>query len=388
MSNANRMFVALQNDELEDEFEWLLRDRTRLVVVNLKEFNDDNKATYPFAGFLVPFHSARKWQYRTKNGRKSITRQASVKRMIFIYPTQQSFDFDQIQKDFGEVSANFKPRGIPENYSIPIMSAQKPDEEIEDLKETDHFGNGVYTVKVTHNDGREYKRLIIASSGDMSQTEMLLTCNGVTFEPDAKGYVQVMTWIISDYLQKLSVLLIGLGGGELCHGLLLGPKLRTILALDSSQDVIRISNSKLKGLSTKCVDGISYLRSHETQYDVVVVDVDQLAQENGLACPSDEFINPEVINLLRSHSKTATIINCLDHSDSKLSRDLLLRMVNSTFEETWLLETNIDDESTGDNELIIGWVGIPPPLVPCELKYVDAVLNTKVVYCGEKKVKC
>nr|XP_057929096.1 eEF1A lysine and N-terminal methyltransferase [Doryrhamphus excisus] len=323
-----------------------------------------------FAIFIVPQGSETAWLYSSSEGRRQLAASANFRRLVIVamHRNQEYTDMQAVQSELSPMVMDLAPPGMADNQQVPFLSVggDLGWREVVSRGKSEHSGE--YCVEnVRGEDGELYRRLVFLSNAALVQSESRLvsSISGLTQKKKkSKKKTQQTSAPVSSSLSvhsgflccahhevmvaalamldlgmetnKVSVLLVGLGGGGL-------PQFLRDFIPGVSVEVVELDPAVLEvakewfcfrpddRLTVTLGDGLERICALEKEgsrlFDAIMFDVDNKDSTVGMSSPPAAFVESSILlkvsNLLTP--KGVFILNLVCR-DSALRKDVLERV--------------------------------------------------------------
>ncbi|XP_029355693.1 eEF1A lysine and N-terminal methyltransferase isoform X2 [Echeneis naucrates] len=345
--------------------------------------------TNHFAIFIVPQGSETAWLYSSSEGRRQLAASANFRRLVIVamHRNQEYTDIQAVQSELSPMVMDLAPPGMPANQQVPFLSVGGDLGWREEVSRGVSELSGEYCVEnVKGEDGELYRRLVFLSNSALVQSESRLVSSNTTSsqrkrnkkktKPPAPTVISLTSLSVdSGFLCcahhevmvaglallgvgtpenkgiRLSVLLVGLGGGGL-------PQFLREFVPDVTVEVVELDPVVLEvakewfgfrpddRLTVTLGDGLERICALEKEgghlFDAIMFDVDNKDSTVGMSCPPAAFVEMstlmKVCSLLTPRGVFILNLVCRD----SVLRASVLQRVSAVFPS--ILSRKIDGE--------------------------------------------
>ncbi|KAM9831570.1 eEF1A lysine and N-terminal methyltransferase [Neosynchiropus ocellatus] len=325
-----------------------------------------------FAIFIVPQGSESSWLYSSVEGRKQLAASANFRRLVIVamHRNQEYTDMQAVQLELSPMVMELAPPGMPDKHQVPFLSVGGDLGWREEVSRGVSELSGEYCVEnVRGEDGSLYRRLVFLSNTALVQSESRLVPSHTVSHKKNKKKARTpavsttsATTVDSGFLccahhevmvagltmlgvgspqnkdVKVSVLLVGLGGGCLPQFLRDFVPGATVEVVELDPTVLEVAKEWFgfqqdDHLRVTIGDGLDHICTLEKKggalFDAIMFDVDNKDSTLGLSCPPAAFLESSVLqkvhNLLTPKGVFALNLVC---RNSALRKNMLERVYN------------------------------------------------------------
>jgi spermidine synthase len=307
----------IRKSNFDDEINFdLFRPNEKTPRYSLFILDQKAPANGEYAAFICSQGRENEWLFSTKPGRRKLLESAQHSRLaiVTLHHDQTYTSLDDIQKELNETVKSFAPKGLRDLSKIPFLSLGS---DVVGSWNLVHEGtskmSGAFVVKdVTRDDKKTFRRLIFLNNQSVIQSEALvkevkkkkfidfsfLSCQHHSFMILGLHAVQ--------NTKKLRNLVIGLGGGGLVSYIYHYLKDVSTTAVEIDPEIVKIAKEHFglvedaNRLEVIVEDGLEYLKSSGKQFQSILFDVDSKDQSLGISCPPKEFLEPKILEAVKS----------------------------------------------------------------------------------------
>ncbi|XP_038614395.1 eEF1A lysine and N-terminal methyltransferase [Tachyglossus aculeatus] len=303
-----------------------------------------------FAIFIVPQGRETEWLFGTEEGRKQLAASAGFRRLITVaLHREQRYDgMDGIQAELSGKVMELAPPGLPAQHQVPFLSVGG-DIGVRTVQHRDRSPlSGDYVIEdVKGEDTRYFRRLIFLSNQNVVQSEARLLMDpplkaqkkqkknrklprpaSAPDNPPApptqsidksflccehhKAMIAGMSLLRDPELlpeAPVVVLVVGLGGGSLPLFIHDHFSQSRVEAVEIDPSMLEVATrwfgfSPSDRLKVHIADGLDHISSlageAQTQYDVIMFDVDSKDPALGISCPPPAFVDKDFLQKVKS----------------------------------------------------------------------------------------
>lgn len=342
-----------------------------------------SKLANNFAIFIVPQGRETEWMFSTDAGRQQLSESAGFERLVVVTLDRNHTytDLDAIQTELSCKVMELAPPGFKPGTKVPFLSIGNDIGSRKVCKRGHSKMSGDYIVEEVTGDGNVvYRRLVFLSNQNIVQSEAKLK----TVSSKKKGKGRQSTQVIDkSYLacqhhvamvaglacvqcddfpsvlaSKMSVLLVGLGGGGLptyIHTYYPHIKLDVV---DIDPEIVTIATEWFgfqqdNNLQAHVADGLTFIQTEKDQgkkRHVIMLDVDSKDTTVGMSCPPEPFVDLKFLQCIRDslYSGGIFILNLVCRDKSMKSE--VMERIKQTFYKVFLYQ--IEEEV---NEIIFAF---------------------------------
>lgn len=309
--------------------------RYSLTIIDQKHSKTN---TGKFAIFIVPQGREHEWMFSTREGQDQLAISAGFQRLVIVALNRghQYTNIDKIKEELSGKVMDLAQDGVSSAVQVPFLSVG---DDLGDRKQIYHGKSaftGDYIIEDVELGSQEiFRRLIFLSNKNMVQSEARLCSEATKMQSKStkmkKGAKKKASKIVDlSYLacqhhhaivaglalfekiksSKVSLLLIGLGGGSLpmfIYSHFLQVHL-TVVELDP--DIVEVARNwfdfrESERMKLVVGDGIQFIKEASsaspstTKYDIVIFDVDSKDASKALSCPPPQFIEEETMKKVK-----------------------------------------------------------------------------------------
>ncbi|XP_011210039.2 eEF1A lysine and N-terminal methyltransferase homolog [Bactrocera dorsalis] len=309
-----------------------------------------------FAAFIVPQGREIEWLFATTQGRRKLHSSAKFQRLavVTLHRDQEYVSLDTVKCELAESIKSLAPIGLTEQ--IPFLSLGADVGKRETLVSGFSQISGDFRIEeVEGNDGKIFRRLIFLSNQFVVQSEALVKTIKLKGKKERKkidfGYLACQHHLYMSAGVQLAigsknaanevkdVVVVGLGGGGLCSFLHAAVPSVRLTAVEIDPIMLEVAEQyfELKQDNRFHVvidDGLSFLetcKNEEIKFNAVLFDVDSKDLSLGMSCPPKSFLEPTVLNNIKSiiGDKGLFILNLVCRDEAL--RDEALLQLRSAF---------------------------------------------------------
>jgi len=301
-------------------------DRYILNVVDVPKLLN-NPVDKRFGVFVVPQGRESEWLFGTHEGRICLATEAGFTRLVVVHLVrgQKYESMNKIQEEIKNPLASLSPLCVTEkNIQAPIMTVENEvgDRDIVYQGQSDFSGD--FVVEDVSCDRKIFRRLIFLNNPNVIQSEVeinIVKKRGKEFKVPLTtklscqhhGLMTVSFGILKYFFTETEVnagsisgLLIGLGGGLLASFLINFMPNLSLSVVEIDPEIVKVakdhfglpeSNERLKVVVD---DGLKFIQSTESQYNIILIDVDNKSTKEGLSCPPPDFLDKSSIEYFKS----------------------------------------------------------------------------------------
>ncbi|XP_053695220.1 eEF1A lysine and N-terminal methyltransferase homolog [Sabethes cyaneus] len=305
-----------------------------------------------YAAFIVPQGRETEWLFSTPKGRHKLLASAGHDRLAIVstHRGQTYNSLDSVKEELTESVKSLAPAGL--RAQIPYLSLGSDVGQRETIFSGHSAMSGNYIVEeVLGNDQRIFRRLVFLNNQFVVQSEAAVKVRkfkGKLEKVIDPGHlacqhhlymtigVQLATNLESGTTASNDVLIVGLGGGGLCTFMRQCLKSINLVAVEIDPEMLSVATQyfglKLdERLKVEIKDGIDYLaesaQNVNSQWRVILFDVDSKDSSQGMSCPPAAFVEPIVLgNVNKLLRGTGMFILNLVCRDDALRQDTVEKL--------------------------------------------------------------
>jgi len=291
-----------------------------------------NSIKQRFGVFVVPAGRESEWLFGSPEGRLELAQQSNFTRLVVVHllRDQTYGNMNAIQEELMGSLGSLSPACVKErNIKAPIMTVGSDVGERKILHQSHSEFSGDYVVEDVKCEEKTYRRLIFLNNPNTIQSEVelefqkkrgkeyhtpifgKLACEHHRLMTLSFGFLESFFSEMKESSQ-ISALLIGLGGGLLSSFLInFMPHLElSVVEIDS--EMLKVAKDYF-GLPTEKInviidDGLKFIQSTESQYNLIFIDADSKSTKEGLSCPPADFLEIRHLSAFRSKMKPHAIM--------------------------------------------------------------------------------
>ncbi|CAK9813196.1 eEF1A lysine and N-terminal methyltransferase homolog [Anthophora plagiata] len=274
------------------------------------------RGTKSYAAFIVPQGKETDWLFSTKEGRQQVLKSAERDRLAIVTLCREhKFEsWDAIKNELEDCILNLAPEGLSRKNDIPFLSLGSD----VGVRRTCYEGksdlSGPFVVEEIERDGTEFRRLIFLDNPYVVQSEARLIAKSrrgkikKIIDPgflacDHHMYMSIGVSSAISSKECDEIMIIGLGGGNLCTFLYnCFPELK-ILAVEIDETMLKVATDYFglildNRMKVEIADGIQFIKesaANEKKYKAILFDVDSKDTTVGISCPPKQFLEMSVI---------------------------------------------------------------------------------------------
>ena len=269
-----------------------------------------------FAAFIVPQGREVEWMFATAEGRTQLCDSANCARLVVVHLARDNnfSSLSQVQEELAGTVLQLAPDNLPANYQVPFLSAgaEEVGERTERCRGQSSL-SGQYLVEDVTVGSDRLRRLIFLNRPYLTQSEAFLTTvknknkktkRVVDVSVLASSYHSIMIGSLGLYLSAPSrILVVGLGGGSLPNYIHSKFPLSNVHVVEIDSAITRVAQDQFafspdERLTVETGCGLAHIKETDSQYDIVMLDVDSKDISSGLSCPPPPFLQPDFLSTL------------------------------------------------------------------------------------------
>lgn len=303
-----------------------------------------------YAAFICPQGRETEWLFATKQGRRKLLESAQHSRLAIVtmHRSQTYNSLDDVKVELNETVKSFAPKELKDSSKIPFLSLGSDVGSRKIVHEGTSVMSGDFLVEdVTVDDRKTYRRLIFLNNQSVIQSEALMKqVKNKTFVDFSYLSCQHHVFmIIGMQATKLKNLVIGLGGGGLVNYIYHFLKDLSTSVVEIDPDIVKVAKDYFglledqSRLKIVVDDGLKFLKDksaeNQSKFQSILFDVDSKDQSLGVSCPPKEFLEPEILEAVKSLLPTdgVFILNfvCRDNASRDQTVTTLKKIFASVF---------------------------------------------------------
>nr|XP_022321268.1 methyltransferase-like protein 13 [Crassostrea virginica]XP_022321269.1 methyltransferase-like protein 13 [Crassostrea virginica] len=289
-----------------------------------------------FAIFIVPQGRETDWLFGSEEGRNHLAKSAGFERLVVVSLSRHHtyVDMESVKQELSVKVMELAPPGFKEGVQIPFLSLGDDIGSRTVVCEGHSDLSGDYIVEdVVADEGQTFRRLIFTSCPNVIQSEAKLKLEGKKKGKGKKKYVIDNSYLASHYYiamvtglgflnsavnknEKLSCVLIGLGGGGLPNFLHQHIPQMEIDSVDIDPKVLEVARKWFgyqedERQRAHVADGIQFVQEtlkKGQKKDIVIIDVDSKDRTTGMSCPPLPFVEPAFLSNVKELLKDSGIL--------------------------------------------------------------------------------
>ncbi|XP_035229576.1 eEF1A lysine and N-terminal methyltransferase-like isoform X2 [Stegodyphus dumicola] len=296
---------------------------TGMVKYKMFVVDREETASLKFAIFVVPQGRETEWLFSSPQGRRELAASANCERLVVVHLLRNNVytDLDEVKKDLSESVLELAPTSCKAQVPILSLGNDVGKRDIKCCGKSDISGE--YIIEdVGSGNGDMYRRLIFLCNPYSVQSEAKLILGQkkkkkktvskleIDFDYLAHDYnvaiISGLALIESEMLNP-KILDIGLGGGTLAMYLYKHFPDATIEAVELDPAILEVSKKWFSlttdmRLRVHIADGLTFIQEAAkkgSQYDAIILDVDNKDPTLGISGPPIEFLELSLLNNLK-----------------------------------------------------------------------------------------
>lgn len=310
----------IRKSNFEDEINFdLFRPNEKTPRYSLFILDQKSSArTVNYAAFICPQGRETEWLFATKPGRRKLLESAQHARLAIVtmHREQKYTCLDDVKLELNETVKSFAPKGLRDTAKIPFLSlGSDVGSRTTVYKGTSELSGDFVVEDVTSDDRKIYRRLIFLNNQGIIQSEALMKqVKNKTFVDfsflSCQHHTLMILGIQASSQSKLRNLVIGLGGGGLVNYIhhFLKEQRTTVIEIDP--EIVKVAKEYFglvedqERLKVVVDDGLKYMceqsAAKKPQFQSILFDVDSKDQSLGISCPPKEFLDPQILEAVKS----------------------------------------------------------------------------------------
>lgn len=303
-----------------------------------------------YAAFICPQGRETEWLFATKQGRRKLLESAQHSRLAIVtmHRSQTYNSLDDVKVELNETVKSFAPKELKDSSKIPFLSLGSDVGSRKIVhKGTSEMSGDFLIEDVTVDDCKTYRRLIFLNNQSVIQSEALMKkVKNKTFVDFSYLSCQHHVFmILGIQATKLKNLVIGLGGGGLVNYIYHYLKDLSTSVVEIDPDIVKVAKDYFglledqNRLKIVVDDGLKFLKDksaeNQSKFQSILFDVDSKDQSLGISCPPKEFLEPEILEAVKSLLPTdgVFILNfvCRDNASRDQTVTTLKKVFSSVF---------------------------------------------------------
>lgn len=299
-----------------------------------------------YAAFICPQGRETEWLFATKQGRRKLLESAQHSRLAIVtmHRHQTYTSLDDVKLELNETVKSFAPKGLKDTAKIPFLSLGSDVGDRNIVHKGTSELSGDFVVEDVTTDVKTYRRLVFLNNQSVIQSEALMkqvkkkTMVDFSFLSCQHHVYMILGIPNTSSNSKLRNLVVGLGGGGLVNYIYHFLKDLSTLVVEIDPEIVKIAKEYFglvedeSRLKIVVDDGLKFLKAAgKLQFQSILFDVDSKDQSLGISCPPKEFLEPGVLETVKSllSSDGVFILNfvCRDNS----SRDRTVDSLKNVF---------------------------------------------------------
>ena len=317
-----------------------------------------------YAAFICPQGRETEWLFATKQGRRKLLESAQHSRLAIVtmHRNQTYKSLDAVKLELNETVKSFAPKGLKDSSKIPFLSlgSDVGDRKIVHKGKSELSGDFV-VEDVTTDDRKTYRRLVFLNNQSVIQSEALMKQVKKKMMVDfsflsCQHHVFMILGIptVSSSSNKLKNLVVGLGGGGLVNYIYHYLKDLNTSVIEIDPEIVKVAKDYFglvedeNRLEIVVDDGLRHLKESfksKFQFHSILFDVDSKDQSLGISCPPKEFLEPDILETVKTllPPDGVFILNfvCRDNASRDQTVSSLKKVFSSIF--SYKLEEDVNE---------------------------------------------
>ncbi|CRK99147.1 CLUMA_CG012476, isoform A [Clunio marinus] len=314
-----------------------------------------------YAAFICPQGRECEWLFASKQGRRKLLESAQHSRLAIVtmHRDQTYTSLDDVKLELNETVKSFAPRNLKDSSKIPFLSLGSDVGTRKIICRGRSGLSGEFVVEdVTLDTGKTFRRLIFLSNQNVIQSEAMLRNvkkkNVIDFSFLSCQHHAYMILGMQTVPSKHKHLVIGLGGGGLINFIYHHLKDFNTTVVEIDPEIVNIAKEHFGVVEDKSRmeivvdDGLDYLKKMSEDkklFQSILFDVDSKDQSFGISCPPKEFLEIEILEIVKIllPSNGIFILNllCRDQDSREQAIVKLKKMFSSVY--SYKLEEDVNE---------------------------------------------
>lgn len=306
-------------------------DRFIVNVVDVPRLLN-NTIRQKFGVFVVPNGRETEWLFGSHEGRTSLAIQANFTRLVVVHLVRGQIyqDMNSIQQELKGPLATLSPSCVTEKgIKAPIMTMGDDVGSRIIVHQGRSEFSGDFVIEDVNSGGKILRRLIFLNSPNIIQSEVEIDVvkkrgkefrNPVTSKLSCQhhGLMTMSIGFLNYFFKKnevksgpisIDTLLIGLGGGMFSLFLVNVIPNLNLIVVEIDPEIVTAAKKyfglpeQKERLSVIVDDGLKFIQSTESQYNIILIDVDNKSTKEGLSCPPPDFLEASTLESYKKSMK-------------------------------------------------------------------------------------